>query len=848
MNASLKLTGKYVGKHLRQCIGVVLCISLLAGGVLAALLFRTCAAATSEQRARERHGSYAAVVYDADLSKIEENKELFDTGACAVTGILGSVAIEDVNARDYPYIGTMNEDAMRLAGVPLLAGRLPENSDEIAIEESTLYKLRLEETLGQTVTVQVHTPEGVQTKSYKLVGITGDYITRMTMSDTQQLGIQGVSEPIRLPGIFVGGTEGALQAANVLCADAGMMDRFGGHPLLNGYFEVKDPIQIEDQKKADAAALLLILLFTVVIVIGVYNAAELSVKERERYIGVMRCIGMTRRQAAGLLLCQGVGLAACSLALGAGLGVGFLYAAVGLLRALGQDYLVRFDATAFLYFALLVCGAILLAFFSHSLKLRKKAPLDYGKPGAKPVKKKHAFSSSFPALWGEASAHAYRHQNRLTVLLTAVCVAAAVFGSFLAELIPRNMYQSGFDYYQNTDYYVSVYGGVASKSTFYVGFPRNLGITQAGLERIQNTEGLEVDFAAAERTSKHFFLVPEGTESGFLQQARQNTYFENELTPDVLEQVGAGEGDCLAEADRMMGIDRGILEKLANVVKEGEIDLEAFAAGKEVVTTAPNLQVGDELSIVTVILPEGSTQKYINGEIKVVCDRVRVSAVLDPEKILGSERKRLQDPYILMSSERIFEEDPLAKYDALYIRYTGEDKNSEESLAAEKVIKQVVAQSNGVLVQNLIQDKRDYQNEIRFYRNNCLGIVGFLLLVVLMTLLLTTQIKVNTSLHSYLLMRAVGLDLPTLRRLLFREALRLGVNGILAGGVVGFAACAIIAGNNFYPTLDIFLRTLLPVFLLVSAAVIAIGAFVAVFTAKRLLKKSVAKHLSDVSY
>lgn len=848
MNASLKLTGKYVGKHLRQCIGVVLCISLLAGGVLAALLFRTCAAATSEQRARERHGSYAAVVYDADLSKIEENKKLLDSGACAVTGILGSVAIEDVNARDYPYIGTMNEAAMRLAGVPLLTGRLPENGGEIAVEESTLYKLRLEETLGQTVTLQVYTQDGVQTKSYKLVGITGDYITRMSMSDTQQLGIQGVGEPIRLPGIFVGGTEGALQAANVLCADAGQMDRFGGHPLLNSYYEVKDPIQIEDQKKADAATLLLILLFTVVIVIGVYNAAELSVKARERYIGVMRCIGMTRGQAAGLLLCQGAGLAACSLALGAGLGVGFLYAAVGLLRALGQDYLVRFDASAFLYFALLVCGAILLAFFSHSRRLRKKAPLDYGKPSAKPVKKKHAFSSSFPALWGEASAHAYRHQNRLTVLLTAVCVAAAVFGSFVAELIPRNMYQSSFDYYQSTDYYLCVYGAVASESTFYVGFPRNLGITQAGLERIQNTEGLEVDFASAERTSKHFFLVPEGTENAFLQQARRDYYFENKLTPDVLEQAGAGEGDCLAEADSMMGIDRGTLEKLTDAVIDGKIDPEAFAAGKEVITTAPNLQVGDELTVVTVVLPEGSTQEYVNGEIKVVCDRVRVSAVLDPQKIPGPEKVTLQNPSLLMSSERIFEEDPLAKYDALYIRYTGEDKNSEESLEAEKVIKQVAAQSNGVLVQNLIQNKRDYQNDIRFYRNNCLGVVGFLLLVVLMTLLLTTQIKVNTSLHSYLLMRAVGLDLSTLRRLLFREALRLNINGILAGGVVGFAVCAIIASKNFQPTIDIFLRTLLPVFLLVSAVLIAIGALVAIFTAKRLLKKSVAKHLSDVSY
>lgn len=848
MKAALILTGKYIKKHLRQCVGIVLCIALFSGGILAALLFRGSADATSRQRYLDRHGSYAAVVYGADLEKLEENRELLEQDACAVIGVLGSVQVEDVNPADYPYLGRMDETAMRLAGVPLLSGRLPENSEEIAVEESTLYKLRLEETLGQTVTLTVTTPEGTLVKQYRLVGITKDYIGRMSLSDTQRLGIQGIGEPIQLPGVFVGGAEGELQSANVLCSAKEQMHLFGGHPLENLYYQTEDPTQIAEMQKANAITLFLILLFTAVIVIGVYNVAELSVKARERYIGVMRCVGMTKGQAFLLLFYQGIGLLVCSLLLGAALGVGFLYGALGLLNTLGQTYLARIDASAFLFFAILVCASVLLAFLIQGVKLRKKAPLEYGKPRAKPSKKKHDFTNQLSVLWSDATARTYRHQNRLSILLTAVCVMIAVFGSFLAEQIPREMYQSSLNYYQNIDYDLGIYGGVASKTSFYTIFPRNIGITPAGLERIKETEGLEVEYASIELTSKHFLLIPEQTDSAFLRQAKEENFFENDLTPFVIQEVGGKAGDSLAEARSLMGIDAGTLEALKSTVKEGEIHPQAFFDGKEIITTAPNLKVGDELTVITVLLPEGSTQEKINGEITVIPRQVRVSAVLDPKKIPEPQKKILQNPYLLMSSGPILREDPLAKYDTIYIRYTGEDKNSEKSLRAEKVVKQVAAQSKGAKLINSIQDKRDLQKDMQFYRNNCLAIVGFLLVVILLTLFLTTQIKVNTSLRSYLLMRAVGLDLPTLRRLLAWEVTRLNIRGILIGGVAGFAACTILAKRSFLPTLDIFLKTLLPVYLLVGLVIVLIGVAVAFLTAKKLLKKSVAKFLSDVDY
>ena len=74
---------------------------------------------------------------------------------------------------------------------------------------------------------------------------------------------------------------------------------------------------------------MVLLLFTVLIaMLGITNTLALSIVERTREIGLLRAVGMTRRQLRATVRAEAVLVAAVGLALGLVLGVGFAYATV----------------------------------------------------------------------------------------------------------------------------------------------------------------------------------------------------------------------------------------------------------------------------------------------------------------------------------------------------------------------------------------------------------------------------------------------------------------------------------------------------------------------------------------
>ncbi len=82
----------------------------------------------------------------------------------------------------------------------------------------------------------------------------------------------------------------------------------------------------------------LLLLAVVIALLGIVNTLALSVFERTRELGLLRAVGMTRRQIRAMVRWESVMIAGMGTVLGAGLGVGL---GVTLVRALADDGLDR---------------------------------------------------------------------------------------------------------------------------------------------------------------------------------------------------------------------------------------------------------------------------------------------------------------------------------------------------------------------------------------------------------------------------------------------------------------------------------------------------------------------------
>ncbi len=121
---------------------------------------------------------------DYENSKIrfeELNHPYFEgVGVCKVAGnmVKRDGLLSDV------CIGTADEAFFRLGSLTLCDGRMPEASDEIAMELSALSKLGYSYELGQTIRAAVEKDGAVPEKNYRLVGILKSYADNWNHKDS----------------------------------------------------------------------------------------------------------------------------------------------------------------------------------------------------------------------------------------------------------------------------------------------------------------------------------------------------------------------------------------------------------------------------------------------------------------------------------------------------------------------------------------------------------------------------------------------------------------------------------------------------------------------------------------
>jgi putative ABC transport system permease protein len=219
------------------------------------------------------------------------------------------------------------------------------------------------------------------------------------VGDTVRLKLQGGTQRLRVGGIFTASaalpanyivTFQTLVRGGVKPADSLLYIRADPsadltqiHDEINAITKdlptvtLKDQQQFADEQKKQVNTLLYLIyallgLAVIIAVLGIVNTLALSVIERVHEVGLLRAVGMARRQLRWMVLLESVAIAVLGAVLGIVIGIGF---GIALQRAIADEGIdvLSIPWAQFLVFVLL---AALVGMLAAVLPARRAAKLD----------------------------------------------------------------------------------------------------------------------------------------------------------------------------------------------------------------------------------------------------------------------------------------------------------------------------------------------------------------------------------------------------------------------------------------------------------------------------------------
>jgi putative ABC transport system permease protein len=276
----------------------------------------------------QEYGNYHVAVSNATPEETSAIAARIDVKNSGWFIDIGNGNINGVKCR----LGAIDESMASNMNVKLLKGSYPVIEDEILLEQWATDSLFVGSGLGDSVSIQF--PDGTQ-KTFRVSGI---------YNDLSSMKAEGV------PGVLL---------------SVGFMDRFQTKKLNLFLVEFKDKVRIsnaiEEIKKnlnLDDSRVLLnnhllavigesrhqaaiglytigAILFTIVLIAGVvmiYNTFNISVMERVREYGLLRCVGAAKSQIKKLVKREGLTIALRAIPLGIALGMLMTFACSAVLK------------------------------------------------------------------------------------------------------------------------------------------------------------------------------------------------------------------------------------------------------------------------------------------------------------------------------------------------------------------------------------------------------------------------------------------------------------------------------------------------------------------------------------
>ncbi len=372
------------------------------------------------------------------------------------------------------FVGAMSPNYAELCNLPVVLGRLPENSSEAIISLEMYSDGREEFTLGTTIHLDMYARYSEGHKVMNLQGLSCEN----DGSVNEELFAIG-SKEYTIVGYFAV-PEYAKWKEIADKTVLTMSDDLMGGAAVNAYFQLKDPsdyiqftndhFENEDdclynkdfirmENSADDSRVHLIIgivsaatisMIALLAIMLIYNSFSSSSSERLRAIGLLKSVGATRKQVRELMLTEAFLYSVIGIPIGILLGQGSSYLLLHALSGLGSDagnyFIVKnIDLTFRIGYqntigaALLSLLTIFAAIFLPVLQVSRVLPIEavrvkdnFGR--GRERKRTHAITAKLLGFTGALSVKNYQ-RYRKRYLATVVSIMASCFMILFANMM-----------------------------------------------------------------------------------------------------------------------------------------------------------------------------------------------------------------------------------------------------------------------------------------------------------------------------------------------------------------------------------------------------------------------------
>ncbi|MBP7176507.1 MAG: FtsX-like permease family protein [Thermoclostridium sp.] len=751
----------------------------------------------------KEYGNFHMAVSNATANEIKAIQARIDVKASGKFVNVGSGIINDVECR----LGGIHQAMAANMNVRLLEGSYPENDDEILLEKWATGSLFVNAGMGDTVSVLL--PDG-SLKTFTVSGVYND------LSTMKAEGVPGVLLSIDYAAGF------PKKKIDLFLIE--FKDRVRINDAAN---EIKRVLSLEDSQVSLNNHLLAVIgqsehqaaiglytigaiLFTIVLIAGsvmIYNTFNISVMERVREFGLLRCVGAAQSQIKKLVKREAFTITIQSIPVGTLLGLLMTFSCSAVLKYVNSELFgsIPLFTLSPLGIAMGIVIGFLTVFIAVALPARKAARV-----------------SPVNAVTGSNEIKISRRKKKGT--LTKMMHAEVAMGINNATMKKKTLALMSLS--------------IAISITMFLGFNVFISFLYASLN---TTKPFTPDITIVCRDGFNSEFINKLKEMDSIQTMynRKSDYVDatfdiSRLTPDYLEQmkemIATGENGLFNPSEKswLITYDDPQFQWAKDEFVEGEASEDLLNQGNGVIAVQKHLRKG--AAYATTALKTGDRVIFTtpDGE-----REMTVMGVLPMEYLHENSPDLTMTTFI--TTEKLFTElTGKNTWHTVHLQL----KNTKDEQAVN-VIRTMVNKSM------IFQDRRQVNDDTnQLFFTMALFVYGFVVVIALISLL-NIMNTMNTSIASkasYLgVMRAVGMTGKQLKAMIIAEAGTYTLIGIVAGCTAGVLLQRFLIKNFLtalsvpweFPTLQIIL-------------VVIVSALVAAVSTIRPMKQIRSQSIVDV--
>jgi ABC-type antimicrobial peptide transport system permease subunit len=604
--------------------GIVLAIYFVA----TTLLFAATMFASLKEQHYQLVGKQDAIIFncqDAPLEELLENGVFSEYGTAE---IVGYVLPDGQDKASGFSIARFDETAVKLAGKEAVEGRLPNKAGEIALERSTLARLRSEAGVGDTITLTLLIPDGTDfldspiQKTFTLVGILSDklaYLNQYGFSTPAYhdypAGVLSADEPIapggkeivNCYGYFAQSALTSYEQLKSFCEKKGIINDYGWVNTEITRYPFFDSSNIDKDNIIFTSAFFMIiaLILMCAACLGIVNSFTASLESRKRQIGLLRAVGATKKQIRQIFGRETLLLAVFSIPPGLLLACLTVWA---ITKLLGPDYIFHLNALIMVGVA---AAGVLCVLLAASIPLRRAAKIPpmqaiQDVELSRRMKKSTVKSERFFKVSRHIAHRNLTLYKNKQLMFTAVLVVSIMLLSLLVFAATPLLKEADADY--GSDYRIFQRRG-SPRGWFVEHEFHKPGITEQDKADVAALPTVKTAIGAKVLTVKILTnqITPYMAGISFKNYGNLPLEIIEETAPELLTDIPESlrqdyqrQEDSIYEQSKTKygytqdyltvdccGTDAELVEKLSPFVSEGRIDTDKLSSGEEILLIAP---------------------------------------------------------------------------------------------------------------------------------------------------------------------------------------------------------------------------------------------------------------------